>query len=70
MQDDPRFAQALEDLIRAHGPEADALVQAIKDGDLTINYDYVHARADGTINIARFTLDTPPQLPHIKLPQP
>ncbi|RRD03452.1 hypothetical protein EII34_14280, partial [Arachnia propionica] len=68
MKDDPRFAQGLEDLIRREGPGAEALIKAIRNGELTINYDLVHAKANGTIEISRFILDTKPTLPDITLP--
>ena len=68
MKDYPRFAQGLEDLIRREGPKAKALIEAIRNGDLTIKYDLFHAKANGTIEISRFTLDTNPTLPDIKLP--
>ena len=66
MKDDPRFAQELEDLIRREGPKAKALIEAIKNRDPTISYDLVHAKANCTINISRFTLDTTPTLSRIK----
>ena len=68
MKDDPRFTQELEYSIRREGPKAKALSEALKNGYLTIKYDLVHAKANGTIEISRFTLDTKPTLPNIKIP--
>ena len=64
----PRFTRGLEYPIRREDPKAKALIEAIKNGYLTIKYDLVHAKANGTIEISRFTLDTKPTLPNIKIP--
>lgn len=65
MEQDPRFARALADLIESKGDEAAALVEALKSGKIELNYDLVQAYPDGDIGLSRFVMDPMPKLPKI-----
>ncbi|WP_185711190.1 hypothetical protein [Arachnia propionica] len=68
MREDPRFAQALSDLIDSSGAKGQALKEAIENGTVEINYYVVRARPDGTVDIYKFTLDHKPELPELPPP--
>ncbi|MDO5082181.1 MAG: hypothetical protein Q4D89_02100, partial [Arachnia propionica] len=63
MEQDPRVAQALADLIERHGPEADALKEAIAKGEVEISYELVRSQPSGRIKLSKFQLDEKPTLP-------
>ncbi|MDO5065926.1 MAG: hypothetical protein Q4D96_01435 [Propionibacteriaceae bacterium] len=63
MEQDPRIAQALADLIERHGSKADALKEAIARGDVEITYELVRSQPNGKIKLPKFQLDEKPQLP-------
>ena len=60
MEQDPRVAQALADLIEQHGPEASALKEAIAKGDVEISYELVRSQPSGKIKLSKFELDEKP----------
>ncbi|MDO5084568.1 MAG: hypothetical protein Q4D89_14380 [Arachnia propionica] len=68
MREDPRFAQALSDLIENSGAKGQALKEAIENGTVEINYYVVRARPDGTVDIYKFILDDDPELPELPPP--
>ncbi|RRD50894.1 hypothetical protein [Arachnia propionica] len=65
MTRNPRFVQALADLIESKGDEAAGLAQALREGKIGLNYDLVQAHPDGDIGLSRFVMDPAPKLPEI-----
>ncbi|MDO5065935.1 MAG: hypothetical protein Q4D96_01480 [Propionibacteriaceae bacterium] len=68
MREDPRFAQAISDLIERSGGKGQALKEAIENGTVEINYYVVRARPDGTVDIYKFNLEHKPELPELPPP--
>lgn len=67
MREDKRFAESLADLIESSGSKGVTFFEALKNGKVTINYDCVRAKADGSIKISRFELKSQPKVPDIKV---
>ncbi|RRD50891.1 hypothetical protein [Arachnia propionica] len=64
---DRRFRKDLMELLESKGSKGVAFIDALKRGEVILNYDLVRARPSGTIALSRFDMKSPPDLGRILL---